>query len=77
MASLAAILAIGPEHPNGTGLDRLKDYLKSKVTYRFGSVYDLNPAEYGHFDIVLFFGVLYHLIPEPTGADSYSFPTRR
>ena len=35
--------------------------LGSKVDYRVLDVYDLTPDEVGHFDIVLFLGVLYHL----------------
>lgn len=33
----------------------------SHVDYLVKDVYDLTPRELGHFDIVLFFGVLYHL----------------
>jgi tRNA (mo5U34)-methyltransferase len=35
--------------------------LASRVRYRVQDAYDLRPGELGHFDIVLFFGVLYHL----------------
>ncbi len=35
--------------------------LGSRVRYLIRDVYDLTPRELGHFDIVLFFGVLYHL----------------
>jgi len=38
-----------------------RDRLGSKVDYRVMSVYDLSPDTVGRFDIVLFFGVLYHL----------------
>lgn len=38
-----------------------RDMLNSKVEYRVSSVYDLRPEQLGHFDIVLFLGVLYHL----------------
>jgi tRNA (mo5U34)-methyltransferase len=33
----------------------------SKAEYVIGSVYDLSPETHGIFDVVLFFGVLYHL----------------
>lgn len=33
----------------------------SKATAHLASVYDLNPANFGTFDLVMFFGVLYHL----------------
>jgi len=55
------IVAFGPENPDQTGFNRLKDALQSKVIYQLGSVYDLNPDNIGRFDIVLFLGVLYHL----------------
>jgi tRNA (mo5U34)-methyltransferase len=35
--------------------------LASKATSFLCSVYDLNPRAFGTFDLVLFFGVLYHL----------------
>ncbi|HXJ62746.1 MAG TPA: methyltransferase domain-containing protein [Actinomycetota bacterium] len=35
--------------------------LGSHVDYRMLDVYDLDPAEIGRFDVVLFLGVLYHL----------------
>ncbi|MDA1311924.1 MAG: DUF1698 domain-containing protein [Acidobacteria bacterium] len=38
-----------------------RDRLNSKVEYRVMSVYDISPDAIGRFDIVLFFGVLYHL----------------
>ena len=38
-----------------------REALGSKIEYRIADVYDLRPAEFGLFDIVLFLGVLYHL----------------
>ena len=38
-----------------------RDRMGSKVDYRVMSVYDVSPDTIGRFDIVLFFGVLYHL----------------
>ena len=35
--------------------------LGSKATAHLASVYDLNPTNFGTFDLVMFFGVLYHL----------------
>src|SRR6202035_3797729 len=49
------------ENPETTGFYRLKNALGSKVRYVTGSAYTLSPKELGTFDIVLFFGVLYHL----------------
>ncbi len=38
-----------------------RQLLGSNIDYRVANVYDLREEEYGHFDVVLFFGVLYHL----------------
>ncbi len=38
-----------------------KDLLRSRVDYRIGDICRLSSRELGRFDIVLFFGVLYHL----------------
>lgn len=43
------------------GFEVVKDALGSSVEHRLQSVYDLDASEIGHFDIVLFQGVLYHL----------------
>jgi len=44
-----------------TGFRVAKEILGSSVTYRMDNVYNLKPEEYGHFDVVFFLGVLYHL----------------
>ena len=38
-----------------------RDLLGSRVEYRIGDICRIRPAEFGRFDIVLFFGVLYHV----------------
>jgi SAM-dependent methyltransferase len=38
-----------------------RQLLGSNIDCRVANVYDLREEEYGHFDVVLFFGVLYHL----------------
>ncbi len=38
-----------------------RDLLGSKVEFVLSDVYDLNPAKLGHFEVILFLGVLYHL----------------
>ena len=38
-----------------------RDLLNSKVEFVLSDVYDMNPAELGRFDVILFLGVLYHL----------------
>lgn len=55
------VVALSLEDPAETGFDRLKQLLDSKVRYINGSVYTLSPRELGMFDVILFFGVLYHL----------------
>ena len=44
-----------------TGFATVREILGSRVTYRMDNVYNLEPQLYGHFDVVLFLGVLYHL----------------
>jgi tRNA (mo5U34)-methyltransferase len=55
------VVAYSLENPGATGFTRLKELLGSHVKYVQGSVYALAPAELGAFDLILFFGVLYHL----------------
>lgn len=44
-----------------TGFATARKILGSRVSYRMDNVYNLSPATYGEFDVVLFLGVLYHL----------------
>jgi len=55
------VVAYSLENPEVTGFARLKELLGSRVKYVQGSVYSLAPEELGAFDLILFFGVLYHL----------------
>jgi tRNA (mo5U34)-methyltransferase len=55
------VIAYSLENPDVTGFNRLKQLLASSVKYVQGSVYTLAPEEIGEFDLILFFGVLYHL----------------
>ena len=55
------VIAYGLENPDVSGFTRLKEILDSRVKYVQGSVYALAPEELGEFDLILFFGVLYHL----------------
>lgn len=57
----ATVLAIGPEMPAATGFDKIRTYLKSKVEYQLGTIYHLDPDTIGTFDVILCFGVIYHL----------------
>lgn len=64
------VVGIGPEPAENTGLDMLRRHLRSSVRYQLGSIYDLNPDIYGYFDIVLCFGVFYHLRYPLLGLDN-------
>ncbi len=55
----AEVLAVDASKQKG--FFRAKELLGSKVEYLVRDVCHLDPAEIGYFDIVLFFGVLYHL----------------
>ena len=56
------VLGLGPDDPVTSGFFRLKEALgHQNADYVKGSVYDLDKGLIGEFDIVLFFGVLYHL----------------
>jgi tRNA (mo5U34)-methyltransferase len=55
------VIAYSLENPDVIGFNRLKAVLGSKVEYVQGSVYSLTPERLGLFDLILFFGVLYHL----------------
>jgi tRNA (mo5U34)-methyltransferase len=49
---------------DSTAIERFRiarDLLGSQAAYRIDDVCRLSPAQIGHFDIVLFLGVLYHL----------------
>jgi len=48
----------------------LRQHLGSSVRYEFGSIYDLDPNILGRFDIVLCFGVFYHLRYPMLGLDN-------
>ncbi len=58
----AEVIALTLESDDQVGFSRLKCAVDSKVV-RFvqQSVYELDPSVLGEFDVVLFFGVLYHL----------------
>ena len=47
--------------PHLTGFNVAKELLHSRVEYVVDNVYNLSVTKYGRFDLVLFFGVLYHL----------------
>jgi len=49
------------ENTKSQGFAVAKEILKSNVEFKKASVYDLSPEKFGMFNIVLFFGVFYHL----------------
>jgi tRNA (mo5U34)-methyltransferase len=57
----ADVVAIDFVPETYTGFATARKILGSKVEYRMDNVYNLTPESYGAFDVVLFFGVLYHL----------------
>jgi tRNA (mo5U34)-methyltransferase len=57
----AEVVAIDYLPPEETGFPIARQLVGSQVELRQANVYDLDPAEYGTFDLVLFLGVLYHL----------------
>jgi tRNA (mo5U34)-methyltransferase len=57
----ADVVAIDFVPETYSGFSTARTILGSEVEYRMDNVYNLNPAAYGSFDVVLFLGVLYHL----------------
>jgi len=57
----ANVVAIDFVPEDYTGFAVARQILGSSVEYRMENVYNLTPETYGHFDIVFFLGVLYHL----------------
>jgi tRNA (mo5U34)-methyltransferase len=56
------IIATDIESGTDFGLERIRDFLGSRVEFRKASIYDLPEILGGEqFDVVIFFGVLYHL----------------
>ena len=57
----AEVVAIDFVPETYSGFATARRILGSRVDYRMDNVYNLTPASYGAFDVVLFLGVLYHL----------------
>lgn len=56
------VVALDLQDPTILGFEALRTVLGSqRVRFEQGSVYSLDPDRLGQFDVVLFFGVLYHL----------------
>jgi tRNA (mo5U34)-methyltransferase len=63
----AEVVAVDYMAREDSGFAVAAELLGSRVTYFRRNVYELNAAELGTFDLVLFLGLLYHL-PDPLGA---------
>lgn len=57
----AEVVASDLHDPDVNAFNFIKRRIGSRVTYRQDSVYCLDPAELGQFDVICFCGVLYHL----------------
>lgn len=57
----ATVVALDIQDPSKTGFNTAKAILGSKVEYVQGSVYDLTRLIPSQFDLVIYFGVYYHL----------------
>jgi tRNA (mo5U34)-methyltransferase len=57
----ADVVAIDSMPPDQTGFPIAKELVGSRVELQQRNVYELSPQEFGHFDLILFLGVLYHL----------------
>jgi tRNA (mo5U34)-methyltransferase len=57
----ADVTAIDNLPPHRSGFGIVKEFLHSNVEHQVANVYDLNPEQFGQFDLILFLGVLYHL----------------
>jgi tRNA (mo5U34)-methyltransferase len=56
------VVALTTEDDDWSGFSRLAKVAGSRVVRNApGTVYHMDPRELGHFDLVIFFGVLYHL----------------
>lgn len=65
------VVALGPEETDWTGFNRIRNVLGSTKTRRVqGSIYDLDPREIGHFDVVLCCQIIYHLRYPLLGIDN-------
>lgn len=65
----ADVVAVDVAPPDLYGFDRLHERLGSTATFVRASLYDLRTKVDGHFDVVVCFGVLYHLRHPLLGLD--------
>lgn len=55
------VTAYDIQDPDHSGFNIAKDLLGSRAEHLLGSVYDLRRERHGVFDVVMYFGVFYHL----------------
>jgi len=55
------VIGLDYRKPTSTGFSIASSILGSRVRHVVENVYEMTPEKYGHFDLVLFLGVLYHL----------------
>ena len=66
----AEVVAIDYVPPDRTGFQVAREVLQSRVELRHANLYSVTPEKYGHFDLVLCLGVLYHLRDPMLGLDT-------
>ena len=66
----AEVVMVEPMDIEATGFEKIRQFLGSNVRFISGTIYDLDPKWLGHFDIVLCFGVIYHLRYPLLGLDN-------
>lgn len=57
----AEVVALDIHDPLATGFSLVHEIRNSNIQHRQYSIYELNPDDFGYFDIIAFFGVFYHL----------------
>jgi tRNA (mo5U34)-methyltransferase len=67
----AEVVALDPSDPEGAGFCQIAEAIGStRVRHVKGTVYNLDPKQFGYFDVVFFCGVLYHLRYPMLGIDN-------
>ena len=57
----ADVVSLDIHDPRATGYALIHELRQSHAEHRKASVYDLNSADFGHFDLIWYSGVFYHL----------------
>lgn len=57
----ASVTAYDIQDPDHSGFNIVRELTNSKAQHIVGSVYDLDPQRHGMYDVVMYFGVFYHL----------------